>query len=67
LTGPVVRGDSTTVAAHAAALGEVPVEVGDLYRSLSRSLISLARERGLGDEAQRALRRALNGGDEDES
>jgi predicted short-subunit dehydrogenase-like oxidoreductase (DUF2520 family) len=43
LTGPVVRGDAATVAAHLAALeGDLP-EAADAYRDLSRALLDTVR------------------------
>jgi predicted short-subunit dehydrogenase-like oxidoreductase (DUF2520 family) len=47
LTGPVLRGDSETVARHLAVL---PEEVARLYRELGGTALDLARRRGL-DEA----------------
>lgn len=41
LTGPIARGDADTVARHLAALGEGPD--ADLYRSLGRATLRLAR------------------------
>jgi len=41
LTGPVVRGDTATVAAHLAALRDHP-DAGALYRALTRELLRLA-------------------------
>ena len=47
LTGPVARGDATTVAAHLDALDHAPPSVGALYRSAADHLLELARQRGL--------------------
>ena len=43
LTGPVVRGDATTVAAHLAALDVDLPEAADAYRDLSRALLDTVR------------------------
>ena len=43
LTGPVVRGDTATVAAHLAALGEDLPEVVAAYRALSRAILTTVR------------------------
>jgi len=51
LTGPIVRGDDATVAAHLAVLREkFPAEV-ETYRQLARLNLQLARRRGEVDEA----------------
>lgn len=55
LTGPVVRGDVSTVAAHLQAVGRAPQTVSDLYRASARHLLSLARRRGLTGSTARAL------------
>jgi predicted short-subunit dehydrogenase-like oxidoreductase (DUF2520 family) len=60
LTGPVVRGDTTTVAAHLDALRGAPPEVARLYVAASRELIELARQRGLPERAIRELEGLLN-------
>lgn len=55
LTGPVVRGDDSTVAAHLAALAG---DERQLYRMFALSTLALAAPR-LGAEAQEALRSVL--------
>jgi len=46
ITGPVVRGDTSTVEAHIAALrAAYPADV-DVYRVLARTVLELAQERG---------------------
>ncbi len=50
LTGPLVRGDAGTIAAHLAALGEVDESLVDVYRQLARLTLPLARARGLASE-----------------
>lgn len=60
LTGPVVRGDATTVAAHVAALaGDGPAL--RVYDALSRAALVLARETGTPPDALSAVERVLDG------
>ena len=61
LTGPVVRGDAATVAAHVAALADAPATVRCLYRAAADHLLELARQRGLDESRARALESALDG------
>jgi predicted short-subunit dehydrogenase-like oxidoreductase (DUF2520 family) len=46
LTGPMVRGDAGTVAAHVAALEARAPDLLDLYASLARREIAIAEDRG---------------------
>ena len=62
LTGPVVRGDAGTVAAHLAAIGQAPASAAGLYRAAARHLLSLARERQLPPPALESLARVLDTG-----
>jgi hypothetical protein len=55
LTGPVVRGDTATVARHLAALEERP-ETAALYRALTREILRLA-----GAEGREEISEMLNG------
>ncbi len=55
LTGPIQRGDATTVARHLAILEDVSPTVRDAYRSLARLTLELARD----DEADDAQREGL--------
>jgi predicted short-subunit dehydrogenase-like oxidoreductase (DUF2520 family) len=55
LTGPVVRGDTTTVAAHLAALRDHP-DADVLYRTLARETLRLA-----GGEGREEISDVLNG------
>lgn len=57
LTGPVVRGDDSTVAAHLAALSD---DERQLYRMFALSTLELAAPR-LGGQAQEVLRSVLLG------
>jgi predicted short-subunit dehydrogenase-like oxidoreductase (DUF2520 family) len=43
LTGPVVRGDAATVAAHLAAMTADLPEVADAYRALSKAVLDVVR------------------------
>ena len=60
LTGPVARGDATTVATHVDALGGAPPTVAALYQAVARHLVEIAKERGLADATARALESALD-------
>jgi predicted short-subunit dehydrogenase-like oxidoreductase (DUF2520 family) len=51
LTGPIVRGDDATIAAHLEALGEKFPEEVETYRQLARLNLELARRRGEVDYA----------------
>ena len=57
LTGPVVRGDASTVAIHLSLLTEISPAVGDAYRSLARLTAERAIESGLlrTDDASRLI------------
>lgn len=43
LTGPVVRGDAMTIAAHLSAMQDDLPEVADAYRALSRAILHVVR------------------------
>ena len=51
LTGPIARGDSHTVARHLQARDAVEPELAELYRTLGRRTVELARRAGRIDEA----------------
>jgi predicted short-subunit dehydrogenase-like oxidoreductase (DUF2520 family) len=60
LTGPAVRGDAGTVAAHLAAIAASAPDVADVYRPLLRRQVEIAAaHRGLAPEAADRLRAAL--------
>jgi predicted short-subunit dehydrogenase-like oxidoreductase (DUF2520 family) len=59
LTGPIVRGDTATIDAHVKALASAPADAAALYRAVSRSLIPLARRRGVPEHTLQALAAAL--------
>lgn len=46
LTGPVVRGDATTVSEHLNAIGETLPHLKELYTILGRHTIEIAKKRG---------------------
>jgi len=50
ITGPVVRGDTSTIAAHIDAVQSSHPEDVDVYRVLARTVLELAQERGDLDE-----------------
>ena len=62
ITGPVVRGDTSTVEAHLAALGRSHPEDVEIYRVLARAVLDLAQERGDLDEKTNQRFNALLGG-----
>ena len=49
VTGPAVRGDADTIAAHLALLSERAPELVTLYRELTLASIPLARAKGVGE------------------
>jgi len=51
ITGPVVRGDTSTIEAHMTALKATYPDDVDVYRVLARTVLELAQERGDLDEA----------------
>ena len=60
-TGPAMRGDANTVAAHLAALEQHAPHLAPLYRELTRASLPLARAKGVPAEALAALARQLGG------
>ena len=59
LTGPIVRGDAATVAAHREALRDVDPTVAKLYEAAAGHLLRLAKQRGLSEASVRALQAVL--------
>jgi predicted short-subunit dehydrogenase-like oxidoreductase (DUF2520 family) len=57
ITGPVVRGDTSTIEAHLQALRASHPEDIDVYRVLARTVLELAQERG--DLDEETLRRFI--------
>lgn len=62
ITGPVVRGDTSTVEAHLEAIRATHPEDVEIYRVLGQAVLDLAQERGDLDEATRRRFKALLGG-----
>jgi len=60
LTGPIVRGDAATVAAHREALRDVDPTVAKLYEAAAGHLLQLAKQRGLSEAGVRAVELALD-------
>jgi predicted short-subunit dehydrogenase-like oxidoreductase (DUF2520 family) len=61
LTGPVVRGDASTVAAHVLAVGRTDPTVDRLYRAAADRLLQLAKRRGLSEAQARAVHDVITG------
>lgn len=59
LTGPVARGDVTTVRAHVRALAGTPPDVAELYVAASGRLLDLAGRRGLDEATGRRIAQVL--------
>ncbi len=57
VTGPAVRGDAATIAAHLSLLSEHAPELVTLYRELTLASIPLARAKGVGEAELARLRR----------
>ena len=62
LTGPIVRGDAATVAAHREALRDVDPTVAKLYEAATGHLLQLAKQRGLSEASVRAVELVLHKG-----
>lgn len=64
LTGPIMRGDDSTVKAHIEAIRSMPLHE-EIYRALSRMALEMSVRNGALDEDRReAMRRILEGKDE---
>lgn len=62
ITGPVVRGDTSTIEAHLDALEAVGRDDAEVYRVLARTVLELANERGdLDDEVLERFEILLGG------
>ena len=59
VTGPVVRGDADTVAAHLELLSQHAAHLLPLYRQLTESSIPLARAKGIEEPQLDQLRRTI--------
>jgi predicted short-subunit dehydrogenase-like oxidoreductase (DUF2520 family) len=62
LTGPISRGDAGTVAAHLEAMEKMLPDEAELYKSLGRSTVLLALEKGTIDEDRAQVLMDLFGG-----
>ena len=59
VTGPVVRGDAATVAAHLDGLSQYAAHLLPLYRQLTGSSLPLARAKGIEEPQLEQLRRTI--------
>jgi predicted short-subunit dehydrogenase-like oxidoreductase (DUF2520 family) len=59
LTGPIERGDVSTIRAHLAALEDIPGPIPLLYRAAGLQTLEIARKRGLSAERAIAAERLL--------
>lgn len=59
LTGPVRRGDVSTVAAHLEAMTPLPAEISEIYRVLGRQALVLAEQAGLSPDKARRVETLL--------
>lgn len=60
LTGPIARGDASTVKGHLDAMRTRAPELLPLYRELAKQTVAIARERGLPDDQVRELLQLLH-------
>ena len=63
VTGPVVRGDADTVAAHLELLTQHAAHLLPLYRQLTEASLPLARAKGIGEPQLAQLRRTIGAPD----
>ena len=63
VTGPVVRGDADTVAAHLELLSQHAAHLLPLYRQLTEASLPLARAKGIGEPQLAQLRRTIGAPD----
>jgi predicted short-subunit dehydrogenase-like oxidoreductase (DUF2520 family) len=63
LTGPIARGDASTIAHHLAAIDALPTDIGPpiaaVYRQLARAALDLVKDRH-SDTTRRAIEAALD-------
>jgi predicted short-subunit dehydrogenase-like oxidoreductase (DUF2520 family) len=59
LTGPVSRGDKSTIAKHLRALADVPGPTRELYRCAGLQALAVARSQGLSDTKAKAVEEIL--------
>lgn len=60
VTGPVVRGDAETIAAHLELLSQHAAHLLPLYRQLTESSLPLARAKGMSESQLEQLRRTIS-------
>lgn len=60
LTGPIVRGDAETVAAHLTAITEQTPEILPIYLAMAQATLNLAVEAGLPADNQQAIREVIS-------
>ena len=63
VTGPVVRGDAVTVAAHLELLSQHAAHLLPLYRQLTEASLPLARAKGIEEPQLAQLRRTIGASD----
>ena len=63
VTGPVVRGDADTVAAHLELLSQHAAHLLPLYRQLTEASLPLARSKGIAEPQLAQLRRTIGAPD----
>ena len=63
VTGPVVRGDAATIAAHLELLSRHAAHLLPLYRQLTESSLPLARARGIEEPQLEQMRRTIGASD----
>jgi predicted short-subunit dehydrogenase-like oxidoreductase (DUF2520 family) len=61
LTGPIERGDASTVAAHFCFLERAPERIRELYRAAGWQALEIALRRGLSQERAADIERLLRG------
>jgi predicted short-subunit dehydrogenase-like oxidoreductase (DUF2520 family) len=59
LTGPIARGDVSTVTAHMDAIATAPPAIAALYRAVAEQLLMISQQRGLPAPTLRALLAAI--------
>ncbi len=59
LTGPIARGDVSTIRTHLTALADAPDGIAELYAAVSRRLVDLGTRQGLDEAAARQIRQAI--------
>jgi predicted short-subunit dehydrogenase-like oxidoreductase (DUF2520 family) len=67
LTGPIARGDVTTVEGHLRSMAQFQPQLVPLYRELGYKTLDLALERGLNQRSADAIRTILACSDEDDA